>query len=322
MVGGRALAALALATVATLAGCGALVPGGVSDGASDDSAGTLTPVPIPTESRTATPRPSVTGVDRLSDSDAFAAAHRQALANASYTVTLNTTVFADDGQLATVEQQVRVANDGDPYRFERSLERAPSAQAAIGGDGFVLWVADGSGWLRRSGPDGPVYGRFTSVYPRTALAEPSHHGRLARLLGGFRMGVVNRAGVGDGFRYRYRSVETINASRIETPSGVYDPHDARLSLLVTPGGVVREYRLTYGATAGGRPVRVTETFAVSGIGETSVSEPSWVRSARRATEDGSRTALVGARVPWPDSDPADSQTEPAKSGTATDPTNS
>lgn len=267
----RASVTLALAVCLVVAGCA---------GFAGDNGGARTVNPALAETPTATPTPPggfPTGVDRDGvDTEELIAAHRTALGNGSWTVTLTRTVA---GENETIEQSQAVARVDGPrllYTFERvrgenRLATAHWSNATASASRRESWrgnVTLSANPAEAGGPTGldPTGGAwlsavFVDMRPEYAGTEQTANGTV--------------------------TVLEATAGRIER-SGVPDRRQVRLRARVDGAGVVRSLVLQYDVFLGDDPATIRIALRTDAVGSTTVPRPEWVdRAFANATGDGS-----------------------------------
>ncbi|MFC7234785.1 hypothetical protein [Halosegnis marinus] len=268
--------ALLVAVLLVLAGCNA--PAG------EPTVGeSVTAAPVPEVPTTATPAgrfaPGVRddGVDgtRLAD------AHERALANASYTVNQTLVRRYANGSLRW--RYVTVGRFGaTPGRFATVLDRTDREDGALRtrtvrryGDGERAYQSVTEGNTTTAGllrwPEGDPRDPG-DVYP-DRLTNARAIERVFTLVETRRTGTV----VVNGTRY----------ARIESVANASVPPlwNVTVTALVSPEGLVREYRVAYDVTRDDGSVRSVVALSYTRVGETRVTPPPWVESIRNETTE-------------------------------------
>lgn len=279
-VGGpRGTAAVALAALLVLAGCGAT---GLDRGT---PTGSLTPVGVPEDDRSVGAATVAPGVSESGVYDAFALAdaHQRALANRSYARVTSTTLADGNGTLRDTSRRLRVAAGGIPYRLSVSSVSAERYPVSAVFPELGLYY-DGDTAYYRLRRDGNVsYRRDTGTPITGPVPDRTGRDRLIGLLAAFEW-QVERVEIGNATRYRLRSTELVSRSTLSPPTLVSNPREAELRVLLGPEGRVYRYRLTYRVDYRGDPASVTRTARWLDAGETTVPAPAWLDRARNASE--------------------------------------
>lgn len=257
--------ALLVACLIALAGCSAVPLGG------DSGPETVTPVAVEATESRATPVPIEDlspGVapDGTVDGSALRAAHDEALGGQSYTwsVVGSTAPAKDSDQ--TIRRRVTVERERVLVREARSFR-----------DGNVSLYANGSrGYLRSNTDDGP---RFTEI-PRPLPNRTYAFG--GSLIEEFLDDVTVEADVLDRdgrTLYRLRAAD-------DPPPAVARPgrtvRNYSATAYVRPSGLVRTLAVEYDQRTDDGWGEFAFRFDYSRVGETTVTEPDWVSTARAA----------------------------------------
>lgn len=240
--------AVTVALLAVLAGCGAGAP---------ETATPVTPAPVPTDGdRTGVGGGLAPGVDEtgIYDADALLGAHFAWLANTSYTVRLSSVRRYRNGSLrARHDRILRVAEDGR-FHYVLTVERRGGRDQRIdrwrSGDGAYAAVTVANNTTYRS-LDRP---RTPRLVTRAELL------RLFR----FVPSRVSNERTEDGTT-RYRV--------IGGPRDIPPLSNVSYALLLTEGGHIRSYRVTYNTTRQEQLRQVTVTATFSAVGTTTVDLP-------------------------------------------------
>ncbi|MFB6298382.1 MAG: hypothetical protein ABEH56_07670 [Salinirussus sp.] len=290
----------ALFVLLLLSGCSTL--GTPWDGSRDGSGptGTLTPVPISSEtsdragqpaaaSPTRTPEPLSAGTDSSSVLARALATHEQVLGNQSFRL-VSTRRLVVDGTVVRNETSRRtVAAGGDAYLSTFSRTRAdPSSSAVSSAETFY----NGSVVAARywTGEDS----RVRYVFERDPVARTGDFTARSLIAAYFRAFAVDlRWYVVD------ESGAVLGASRLSSPGalpdlpGTSEPRDGALSAEVSRDGVITwveaEYAVTLPENETGRVVR---TVRITGVGTATVGRPGWIDTAaeRASAAGGDRPA--------------------------------
>jgi hypothetical protein len=275
----RRLAFVALAVAVVLAGCGSTT-GGTDSGPT----ATLTPAPVPTTDAEAAGSELDPGAQNGTSRDPwlFAQAHRRALWDTSYTVTMNWSITAGNETLQRADRRVWVARGDDRYRLVQRAERDGYPTMRAAGPEFGIWRTERQGFYRLAGPNHTQYGRLDGVRGREGI-DPTDDERIANLLQAFRV-EENRLATSRLVRYRFRSTRLVDPLELAVPLRLTDPRNATLHMVVDADGIVRSYRLSYEATYRSRTVRVTRSYLIADLGTTTPTPPDWLAEARNATQ--------------------------------------
>jgi hypothetical protein len=210
---------------------------------------------------------------------------------------IGVTATVDAGQLLAADRRVR-ANTA--YRFERSVTlTGPNGSIrlervrAVGPDGRVAeqLSVNGSGGLRPAIEGADLWSTGTTAWSRTRLAGGRvFSGRLVSdTASPFGRGLDLAATVADATDLRVaerRSDGAVLASDGEfsrrgslLPLTTDGPRNATARLTVSERGVIRSLALDYGTRLNGERVAVAIRQRVTGLGETTVTRPTWVETA-------------------------------------------
>lgn len=264
------LRVLAVAALLVLAGCNA--PTGPAGPSTETR--TVTPVPVPSAEATTTPDGQfVPGVrDDGVDGGRLAEGHALALANTSYTVNQTLVQRYANGSLRS--RYVTVARFTEtPGRFDATLRQADRRDGRLVertvrryGDGDAAYVAiteeNTTRYQRLRWPDGEPRDP-QRVYPENLTNARS----IARVFTLVETRMVDTVEV-NGTRY----------ARLESAENATLPPLANVSVtaLVSERGVLRSYRVTYDVSRREGGVRATVAVSYTRVGETTVTEPSWL----------------------------------------------
>lgn len=267
-------AAIAIVALVLLAGC--------QTAGSGTPTRSLTPPPVPD----VTPTPSTglrlppgvasTGVASPS---LLVAAHREALADRSYALRLRYVErFANGTERAAVTWRNTYEVDGTA----RTIRVQNFSNIGLANYSADTW-SNGRVVVSRIAIDGDVR------YFRPAEIPYS-------LTGGRQLFVVLARGefdvtwVPDRGAYRLRmtafeGTRPLVRSYTFTPEVREDLRNITLTMLITPAGLVREYRLAYHTTVDGSTVHVVESIRFEDLGEVAVERPAWVEEALARTNE-------------------------------------
>jgi hypothetical protein len=279
------LAALALACLVVLAGCGA---GG------DRSAPTATPALVPSADADADRRPLAPGVRSTGvvDPTALVGEHVRLLRNDSFRVESVVTRWGTDADIV----RSRTATVG---RFDETgdyhVRRVASGSASREGKTrTVEQHVEGDLVLRRTVEDGATtYARgsenaMQGVSRRaTLLPDPTTSRTLFLLFQGLNVTVETTRRDGAAV-YRLRAVGVRDPAALRTlASG--NVSDVAFGARVAASGLVRSYWFAYTAVRGSEEVRTVRQVTFDGVGATRVERPPWYDAALNETAgaDGS-----------------------------------
>ena len=274
------------------AGCSALAPP-----VSDPHSPTATAAPVPTVSRPPTPDPLPPGVNQtgVANHRELVAAHQTSLENTSYTRTIAESTRWQNGSV--LWQRTRVTSidgarvfvvldqSGRPVLRDISLDAAhvelyARLQPPPAGSTVAAALTDGGQTDYRTFPS------------KRLLVDNSQD--LVLLLSAFETRTVSRDGSGETTVFRVEATGPPVVGRfrfVPARSGISDPRNVTLELLVDERGIVRRYHLAYTATVEGRALRYDRIVHLSAIGTTSVRPPAWL--------DRVNTTATPARTPTP-----------------------
>jgi hypothetical protein len=261
----RVLLAGCLALLVVTAGCNGLLGLGGDDTQTSDSA--VDPATVP-------------GVEANGsvDGQRLASAHVDALSNRSFTAEQR--VVVRDGSDAVVREShtvTRIAANRSRYLYADNVT-GPNTAYDNDAEARLALFADGERVYRQFRIGGSTDARLVRaadqepLTPREGLEfQPTLRNRI-----GFVLSTMESTSVDA----REQSVVL---------SGTFDPTGMSLndrdldatgngtvSVTVGPNGQVTEYEVAYDATLDGESVRVRETAAVFGVGDTAVGQPAWV----------------------------------------------
>lgn len=288
-------AALAVAALLVLAGCGGAVSthtgtpaaDGTDDPATAAGDGGSTAAPGTTDA-TATAGNDSGAADRLPPGvtvygvnlDILVLAHRRSLERASVTVTIREAIVADNGTtLAVTRTEMR--SHGDRVAVHQVVGGASPAAVGLAAANFTYWSAGEETAMRRVLPDGRVrYSYFSGDGPRQFRFDQTGGSWVLGALSGRNVsvdGTVRRANV------------TLVVLRASTDRTVSVRGQVRrnltLRVYVSRIGMVRSFRLQYDTVIDGHRVTVSREFQLSDFADTPVERPGWVDRARNESLD-------------------------------------
>lgn len=274
------VAALGVALLLVLAGCGS-APGVGTDSPSR----TITPAPVPTETR------YPPGISRsgLADRGALLAAHQSTLTGRSYTVTARTTVtFANGSNYRRVRFGSRVGPEGARHvtvsYSGAPVLRAPDGAAVV----TVEWWQNGSRRIvRRTYANGSSRTRRATPIDRPPLGSGWLGDDIDRRS-------VEVAAIADEFLLRSEQPYTFSGAGGAPRAG------ARLEALVGPNGRIQRASVAVPVRVGGRNATARRVTRVDAVDASGVQRPSWVEAAlnvSRTVTPTERTTTTGGHVP-------------------------
>lgn len=247
-----------VALLVAMAGCGAVSPGG------GDATNTTTGTTV------------ADGANAGAAVDAFdlAEAHRDALANQSFTVTTTTTVQYANGT-AAVRQFARTQADSETEAVLVRQTAGGSDPAGFGvpADGVLDWWTNGSGSAYRlTHENGSVE---YSVWPDRRVPEVEQATRWEDVAGLLSALDARNVDGEDG--------DTVVATGSDVEVAYGDPSEVTVTAGLSDGEHLHSYTVSYRATRDGTPVQVTRTVRFTNVGETTIEQPSWVSEAQNTT---------------------------------------
>jgi hypothetical protein len=244
-----------VALLITLAGCGAISPGD-SD---------------PTETAVETTVDGGTDADQPVDAFELAEAHRDVLANQTFTATTAINVQYANGTAALRQfGRTRIDPETGAVLLRQTAGGSDPGQFGAPVDGTVDWWANGSGTVFRvSHENGSVaYSeRSTRSVPRVEQA--TRWEDVAALLSAL------------DARFVYGDTVVATGSDVRVAYG--QPSDLTVTARVSDGEYLDSYTVSYEVTRDGTPVQVTRTVRFTNVGETTVEQPSWVEGAKNSS---------------------------------------
>lgn len=258
----RVTAVVAISVCLVVAGCAGFAGG-------DGGPRTVNPALAETPTETPTPPGGYpTGVDRDGvDTEELIAAHRTALGNGSWTVTLTRTVAGENETIERSQAVVRVDGPNLLYGFERvrgenRLATAHWSNATASASRRVSWRGNVTLSANPSEAGGP-----------TGL-DPTGGAWLSAIFVDMRAEYAGTEQTADG----PITVLEATAGRIER-SGVPDRRQVRLRARVDSAGVVRSVVLQYDVFLGDDPATIRIALRTDEVGTTTVPRPDWVDRA-------------------------------------------
>lgn len=253
--------AFAVVFAVALAGCSAFAPTG-DDGTPEE---TVTPIPVPTEAPTAdeqlSPPPGVAANGSIRPS-ALAAAHHRALADRSFTWTLEYERRDIDAGIAVnaISKRLQVDSDGTYLlRTNRSTDRT-AALYADGTGAYSRGVLNGSTRVRHL-PNATGYRTHLATAQSLRAYLTTDDARVSR---------VERRG-----EPYYRVHVTVLPVPIRANHPKQTIHNYSATAYLTPAGRVGALVVRYDYTFGTDHVGVSLRTRYDRVGETTVTRPDW-----------------------------------------------
>ncbi|MFC5366866.1 hypothetical protein [Salinirubrum litoreum] len=260
----RVLVAGCLALLVITAGCNGLL--GFDGETTPDADSSLDPATVP-------------GVDTNDSVDAnrLASAHADTLSNRSFTAEQRVVVRGANGSILRETHSVsRMAANRTRYRFEQTI----AGPAAVENDrnATVRLFADGQRAYRSLRVDERTQQELVRgadgepLDPRAAFGpQPTLRNRIELVLG-----VAENTSV-SATDDSVTITGTADGSALGPMSrDLRAVENGTVSVTVAPNGRVIEYTIAYDARLDDESVRVRETVAIFGVGETNIVRPAWV----------------------------------------------
>jgi hypothetical protein len=219
----------------------------------------------------------------VTDAAALADAHEAVLRNTSYATVSNTTARAPDGTLlAQLDDTTTFGHDPLRYRSESSVEgENPRVIGAFGSD-LEVWASENGTWQAIERPNGTEY-RKVADRIRLSAADRTNRDALFVLFSTVNTTVADTETRNGTALYRVNSTDVTGPEALASHLRADSVSNVSLSALVDERGLVREYRVEYTATLGGKTSRVERTVRFTALGETTVERPAWVAEASNST---------------------------------------
>lgn len=274
---------LCVILLVVLSGCAGI---GVDTADRGTSSETVTPVPVPAGDRE-TLRSSGINDSGVSDPGALADAHREWLADRSYSLVSNQVVRYQDGSLRS------------QYLLRLELAENRTYHAVLrtaGPEGLLVWEdapavskfwSDGQVFFRGVGDPVTSTDRFTQASniarwqfwttqgvfgPATTPGEV-----INRSFEAIPTRIDERRTSGDAPRYRVTGSES---GPVELPfPEAYPARDVSLVAEIDENGFIHRLDIEYRAELGGEMVIISRTVSYTDVGETDVGRPRWVEGA-------------------------------------------
>jgi len=266
---------LLLVTVVVIAGCSGLTGGGENN-PTRTSVSDVTPVPVTqtqwlTDTRNATTSPSVShppGVfaNGTVDANSLANSHASVAANQSYVWSF---------ELARNEAN-SVEGNTTRLKMKRDADALLVGQSASSGtDGRALYAVNKTGYLANFVAKETTV-RETSP-PGSATRYVSSTQLIIRYLTGPTFDVTTVEQDGRIFYRLYAQSGPLPRATSDLSGPLLD---VSITAYVTPDGFVRTLTVEYDSPEAGLRERVRIRYDYSGLGETTVAEPTWLQQAR------------------------------------------
>lgn len=271
-------AALALAALCVLAGCGGIT-GPEGDGPSTDRT-SVTPADVPEDLHGGTVAPGLTR-DRLVNVSALATAHEAALRNRSVTVRWNGTRAASTGGTDVDLIHARtVSRYGPGHRRAHYVTRYGPSEDADSRE--ELWLGSDRGFqLLVDGGER----RYRALRQPTADRFRGLSFDLEGLYGVTRVR-VEQIRTADGHPlYRVRAVEPRAPDTSLAGQRDYETRDVSLVMTVDERGTIHSYRFGYEFRVDGEWRHYWTAYELRAVGETTVERPDWYDEAVAATQN-------------------------------------
>lgn len=258
------LLVLALALSVAVAGCGG--------SAQEEPESTVTPAPVPEGDAQPVVEddlvaPGVTA-ERIVDAGALTEAHEQRLSSSSYTVREQVVRRGPDGSVRD-ERTTVVRRNGSDIRYQQVTRAANGTEVRR----VDRWSGGSRTYTARTDRNGTTYSTLNATAGATVAA--SNYARsLGRVLGLLPVTVTGRTERAGTTYYRLEAAEVRDRPPLSNVSFVG---------YVGPGGLVRNYTVTYTTDIGAEAIDVTVRVTVEDVGATSVERPAWYGAARNAT---------------------------------------
>lgn len=263
----RRLATAVVAASLLLAGCS-----GLSGSGPATIEETVTPVPVP---ETTPADDSSDGPRDRTDAAVVAATHYRALEDESYVLTRSVRWRSPNGTDDRERTVVRVDGDGERYVFSHAYA---DPLGPTNRTGFDVWYDGRRSVVRTTFAEAPPeYDGFERRTYATDAAAPLVRDLFDRL-------AVERVSVREGGTLVRGSLRRPGSAM--APRGTTSADNGSLSARLHPSGHVDRLAVGYDATVDGDRVRVRAELDVSGVGETTVTEPAWVENATAYSGDG------------------------------------
>ncbi|WP_228842422.1 hypothetical protein [Halococcus agarilyticus] len=170
--------------------------------------------------------------------------------------------------------------DHDTIRTQHAANGSPiyktvntSGRSAYGPGDFSVWSNGQRVLVARTSNDTTSYAARRRGYFRRG----THDEFVAGPLSSVETRVVARGQRNGRDVYRVVATEVTNPAMFE--SLWRNPRNVTLRAVIDSRGLVREYRLRYGATLNGVPVRVHDRVRYTDLGNTIVERPAWYDEA-------------------------------------------
>lgn len=225
--------------------------------------------------------------ESITDSDALADAHAEALANTSFTVRSRHTITTADGSRIFDRTSVRrVAADHSRWSTVTTFERPYPTVLVMPVKRMDFWYNGTHVLNRRRGPNGTEY----AIFPTVRAPYPT--GRQT-LLSYYLRETSTTVSTDNGSITLHLTVRPENRLSASTPR--VNVTEQTVTVTLTESGRVERYRTEYAgrlANDSDTSVEGERVVRFTALGETTVERPEWVASARNASSlrSGVRTS--------------------------------
>lgn len=247
-----------VALLVALAGCGAVSPG--------DSNPTATAAETTVGD----------GPDAGHAVDAFdlAEAHRDALANDSFTATTTITVQYANGTAALRQfARTRLDPETGALLLRQTAGGSDPAQFGVPNDDVLDWWANESGSVYRvTHENGSVEYSERPGRNVPRVEQATRWEDVAALLSALDARYVDGE---DG------DIVVATGSDVQVAYG--EPSEVSVTARLSESDHLHSYTVSYRATRNGTPVQVTRTVRFTNVGETTVDQPAWVSEAQNSS---------------------------------------
>lgn len=303
MQGVQRAGTLLLAGLLVVAGCSGFPGVGQGDGSDEQ----LTPAPVPEV--TPTDAPGRLTATEATDAAELARAHAARLANTSFELVSNRTATDRTGTIVS-RLDIRLRTGSSPRVY-----RAWITTSGPGGPVFLgrppasasFW-SNGETYIRRlTRENRTVYNEFVPPFGyagtrdywlEVVALDGTPRNDITEAFGSFRTRVTDRTTVDGTTIYRIVGTNVRSQGFVDDNEDIRAVRNATLTARVTERGLVRAYQITYtGTLPDGTVVDVVRRIHYRGVGNTTVSRPSWYEQATRDGDDGA--GFTDTDVPAP-----------------------
>lgn len=260
---------LLLALLIVLTGCSSTT---VSDGPTPDTV--TTPAPVPTDDLPENRIAPGVSPDGIVDAGRLRDAHNAYLSNRSFTRTSGTRYRFENGTLlyqTTFNRSLEPAAERQSIRRDRTGQLRPEQH-------YWEWANETLAVERIARSDSVRYHRRS----RSDRQFRYYGGAVAEFLAQHDPEVAGKRQANGTTEY-VLVVRNPSAPDLLDQVGANRTGPRRLVAVVSREGLVRSIRITARGTYRGEPIRVSNYFVVTDVGETQVDRPAWVDAALNAT---------------------------------------